>query len=97
MAAVVLLGIGMGIANAAVFKLVPFYVPKSIGGAASWVGGLGAFGGFVMPPIMGAIAGIFGSIGYAPGFVVFVGLSIINLAIIYVLFKNRIKRTTSKV
>ncbi len=89
MAAVVLLAAGMGIANAAVFKLVPVYVPESVGGAAGWVGGLGAFGGFALPPIMGAIAGAYGAIGYARGFVVFIGLSLINLIIIYLLLKNR--------
>lgn len=89
--AVVLLAIGMGIANAAIFKLVPVYVPKAVGGAAGWVGGLGAFGGFALPPIMGAIAGLYGRVGYARGFMVFVVLSVINLLIIYVLLKTRKK------
>jgi NNP family nitrate/nitrite transporter-like MFS transporter len=91
--AVLLLALGMGIANAAIFKLVSVYVPKAVGGAAGWVGGLGAFGGFALPPIMGAIAGAYGSIGYARGFLVFVGLSFVNLIIIYVLLKNRSKQT----
>ena len=89
--AVVLLAVGMGIANGAIFKLVPVYVPKSVGGAAGWVGGLGAFGGFALPPIMGAIAGQYGKAGYARGFLVFVILSVINLLIIYVLLKTRKK------
>ncbi len=88
---VVLLAAGMGIANAAVFKLVPVYVPKAIGGAAGWVGGLGAFGGFALPPVMGAIAGRYGEIGYARGFLVFVLLAAVNLLIIYVLLKQRKK------
>lgn len=92
MAAVVLLGTGMGIANAAIFKLVPVYVPKSVGGAAGWVGGLGAFGGFALPPIMGAIAGAYGVVGYARGFVVFIALAIVNLIIITVLLKNKKKQ-----
>jgi NNP family nitrate/nitrite transporter-like MFS transporter len=83
--AVLLLAAGMGIANAAVFKLVSVYVPKAVGGAAGWVGGLGAFGGFALPPVMGAIAGKLGAIGYARGFLVFVGLAIIDLLIIYLL------------
>ena len=89
MLAVLLLGIGMGIANAAVFKLVPVYVPKAVGGAAGWIGGLGAFGGFVLPPIMGAIVEGYGQVGYARGFVVFVALAVINLVIIFVLLKNK--------
>ena len=92
MLAVILLAAGMGVANAAVFKLVPVYVPKAVGGAAGWVGGLGAFGGFALPPLMGAIAGTYGIVGYARGFIVFVGLAVINLMIIYILMKNRSMR-----
>jgi len=33
-----LIGLGMGIANAAVFKLVAKYVPEAAGGASGWVG-----------------------------------------------------------
>ncbi|SDC35449.1 MFS transporter, NNP family, nitrate/nitrite transporter [Williamwhitmania taraxaci] len=80
-----LLAIGMGINNAAVFKLVPEYVPKAIGGASGWIGGLGAFGGFAIPPIMGAIASANGKEGYAMGFLVFVVLAIISIAIVLVL------------
>jgi len=86
---VVVLAVGMGVANAAIFKLVPVYVPKAVGGAAGWIGGLGAFGGFALPPIMGAIAGKYGEIGYARGFLVFVALSVINLIIIYMLIHKK--------
>lgn len=90
--AVLLLAVSMGISNAAVFKLVPVYIPKAVGGAAGWIGGLGAFGGFALPPMMGSIAGKYGEIGYARGFIVFVALSVINLIIIYVLLKNKSKQ-----
>lgn len=46
----ILMALGMGVANAAVFKLVAQEVPEAVGGAAGWVGGLGAFGGFAIPP-----------------------------------------------
>jgi NNP family nitrate/nitrite transporter-like MFS transporter len=85
---VVLLAVGMGISNAAIFKLVPAYVPKAVGGASGWIGGLGAFGGFALPPLMGAIAGKYGTEGYARGFLIFVLLSVINLLIIYALIKR---------
>ncbi|MCE4566954.1 MFS transporter [Maribellus sp. CM-23] len=85
----ILLATGMGIANAAVFKLVPAYVPNAVGGAAGWVGGLGAFGGFVLPPVMGTIAGSLGAIGYARGFMVFVGLAIVDLVIIAILLRSK--------
>jgi len=42
-------------------------VPKTVGGAAGWVGGLGAFGGFVIPPVMGFAVGNLGRSGYAIG------------------------------
>ena len=35
------LGTGMGVANAAVFELVPLYVPEAVGGASGWIGGGG--------------------------------------------------------
>lgn len=89
MLAVITLAVGMGVANAAIFKLVPVYVPRAVGGAAGWIGGLGAFGGFALPPIMGAIAGQLGTAGYARGFAVFVVLSAVNLLIISVLIKKK--------
>ena len=49
---IILLAIGMGIANAAVFKIVPNAVPEAMGGASGWIGGLGALGGFLIPPVM---------------------------------------------
>ncbi|MGB5620366.1 MAG: MFS transporter [Desulfobacterales bacterium] len=81
----VILALGMGFANAAVFKLVPKYSPAAVGGAAGIVGGLGAFGGFVIPPLMGLFVKFNGSAGYAQGFGVFIGLSILSIVLIAVL------------
>ena len=78
----------MGAVNAGVFKLVPKAAPDSVGGAAGWVGGLGAFGGFVIPPVMGAFADSFGANGYAWGYVTCVVLSLISLLITWILMKN---------
>ena len=78
---VVLLALGMGTINAAVFKLMPQYVPNAVGGAAGWIGGLGAFGGFAIPPVMGAFVRAIGPRGYATGFVVFILLAALSLAI----------------
>ena len=77
----IFIGAGMGIANAAVFKLVAKYVPEAVGGASGWVGGLGAFGGFVVPPILGVFVDVFGQIGYARGFIVYVALALIAISI----------------
>jgi NNP family nitrate/nitrite transporter-like MFS transporter len=86
-----LLGIGMGVTNAAVFKLIPQYVKAAVGGAAGWVGGLGAFGGFVIPPLMGVIVDKQGDAGYATGFVVFVVLAFVSLVIAYTLQRTRLE------
>jgi NNP family nitrate/nitrite transporter-like MFS transporter len=84
----ILMGAGMGVANGAVFKLVPKYVPHATGGAAGWVGGLGAFGGFVVPPILGMFVEKFGVLGYSKGFAVYVVLAIISIIISIVLWKR---------
>jgi NNP family nitrate/nitrite transporter-like MFS transporter len=70
------IALGMGIGNAAVFKMVPKYVPEAVGGASGWVGGLGALGGFLIPPILGAFVDVLGPVGYARGFFVYVVLAI---------------------
>ncbi len=79
----ILMAMGMGVANAAVFKLVPQEVKQAVGGAAGWVGGLGAFGGFAIPPLLGAFVRAQGSPGYATGFVIFVGLAVASLGLAF--------------
>lgn len=81
----VLMALGMGVGNAAVFKLVPQVVPQAVGGASGWVGGLGAFGGFLIPPLLGAIVTAQGANGYRAGFALFVGLTLISVALTLVL------------
>lgn len=79
-----LIAAAFGFNNAAVMKLVPVYVPKSVGGASGWVGGLGAFGGFVLPIVMGKVVDVMGDgIGHYRGFLSFTILSIIVILIIY--------------
>jgi NNP family nitrate/nitrite transporter-like MFS transporter len=78
-AAIFALAVGMGVNNAAVFKLVPRCVPSAIGGAAGWVGGIGAFGGFVIPPLLGVFVNIFGKAGYSKGFLILLLLAAISL------------------
>ena len=84
----VLMGAGMGIANGAVFKLVPKYVPHATGGAAGWVGGLGAFGGFVVPPILGLFVQNYGVVGYSKGFIVYMILTSVAIIISFLLWKS---------
>jgi len=88
----IIIGAGMGVGNAAVFKLVPKYVPKATGGAAGWVGGLGAFGGFAVPPILGIFVDHYGITGYAKGFIVYVFLAVISIIMSFILLKAHSKK-----
>lgn len=83
----VLMAIGMGVGNAAVFKLVPQEVPDAVGGAAGWVGGLGAFGGFAIPPLLGETVKHLGKTGYARGFILFAVLAAVSLLLAFMLKK----------
>ncbi|MDS0260125.1 MFS transporter [Haloarcula sp. S1CR25-12] len=87
--ATVLVAVGMGVANAAVFQLVPKYVPEAVGGASGLVGGLGAFGGFVVPPVLGLFVDTYGSEGYATGFLVFVALAFVAVALSERLYRTQ--------
>ncbi|NJL18793.1 MAG: NarK/NasA family nitrate transporter [Bdellovibrionaceae bacterium] len=46
-----LVGCGMGVGKAAVFKYIPEYFPKDVGAVGGLVGMLGALGGFFLPPL----------------------------------------------
>mmetsp|Transcript_51610 Transcript_51610/g.95533 ORF Transcript_51610/g.95533 Transcript_51610/m.95533 type:complete len:697 (+) Transcript_51610:92-2182(+) len=71
-----LLAAGMGMGNAAVFKLVPQEVSHAVGGASGWVSGIGAFGGFAIPPVLGWFASNFDE-GYSLGFMTFMMLGLL--------------------
>jgi NNP family nitrate/nitrite transporter-like MFS transporter len=79
------LGTGMGIANAAVFELVPKFVPEAVGGASGWISGIGGGGTLVILPLLGLFVDVYGEIGYARGFAVFAILSVICAAVTIVL------------
>lgn len=74
------LGTGMGIANAAVFELVPKFVPEAVGGASGWISGIGGGGTLVILPALGFFVDVYGKIGYARGFSLFVLLSVVCVA-----------------
>lgn len=86
---VLLMALGMGTANASVFKLMPQYVPQAVGGAAGLIGGLGAFGGFVIPPVLGTFVSLQGKGGYAFGFITFLGFCVISLILARTLIRSR--------
>lgn len=52
-ALVFLIGIGMGVGKAAVFKYIPDYFPKDVASVGGLVGLLGALGGFFLPLMFG--------------------------------------------
>ncbi len=84
LAATLAVGLGMGLQNAIVFKLLPSYVPDAVGGASGWVGGLGALGGFVIPPIMGIGTGLVGGPeAYARGFLPFAALILLAFPVVW--------------
>jgi len=84
-----LVAAGMGVNNAAVFRMAPTYVPDAVGGASGWIGGLGALGGFAVPPILGLFVEWLGPVGYARGYVVYVALAVISL-LLTVLLQRRL-------
>lgn len=89
LAATIALAVGMGVAYAAVFQLVPTYVPEAVGGVSGLVGGLSAFGGFVVPPLLGVFVDLYGTDGYATGFAVFVALALASVALAKRLYRQR--------
>jgi MFS transporter, NNP family, nitrate/nitrite transporter len=46
-----IVGIGMGVGKAAVYKYIPEYFPDDVGAVGGLVGMLGALGGFFLPPL----------------------------------------------
>ncbi|HUO08856.1 MAG TPA: MFS transporter [Phycisphaerae bacterium] len=46
-----ILGIGMGVGKAAVYKYIPEYFPQDVGAVGGLVGLLGGLGGFFLPPL----------------------------------------------
>jgi NNP family nitrate/nitrite transporter-like MFS transporter len=94
--AVLLLAVGMGTTQAAVFKLVPREIPHAVGGASGWVGGIGAFGGFVFPNLLVTFVKTaeIGDMGYARGFSVFAGFALISLALVILIrLRSKTPRT----
>ena len=50
-----LVGVGMGVGKASVYKYVPSYFPNDVGAVGGLVGMLGALGGFVLPKVFGVL------------------------------------------
>jgi len=54
-------GAGMGIGKASVYKYIPNYFPSDVGAVGGLVGAIGALGGFLLPPAFGALGRATGS------------------------------------
>jgi len=86
---VLFLGIGMGGNNASVNHLVYKYLPSCLLGSATIISGLGSFGGFVIPCVMGAISDY--ETGYRLGFIFIAILGVFSLVIHiynYIMFRH---------
>lgn len=59
-ALVVLLGVGMGIGKASVYRYIPDYFPADVGAVGGLVGTLGALGGFLLPLSFGYLQSLTG-------------------------------------
>ena len=59
-ALVFVVGVGMGVGKAAVFKYIPEYFPADVGAVGGLVGLLGALGGFFLPPLFAAAQALTG-------------------------------------
>ncbi|MBA4191073.1 MAG: nitrate transporter permease [Planctomycetaceae bacterium] len=71
-------GCGMGIGKASVYKYIPDYFPRDVGAVGGLVGMLGALGGFVLPPAFGMLGRWSGSPQVA--FVALLALTVVSLA-----------------
>jgi MFS transporter, NNP family, nitrate/nitrite transporter len=70
-----------------VFKLVPEYFPKSVGGVTGLVGAAGGLGGFFPPLVLGVIKQQTGTFTFG-----FVLLSVFALACLLVLLRGSAAR-----
>lgn len=50
-----IVGCGMGVGKASVYKYIPNYFPRDVGAVGGLVGMLGALGGFFLPPTFGML------------------------------------------
>ncbi|WP_069807710.1 MFS transporter [Vulcanisaeta thermophila] len=85
---IIIMAVGMGIANAAVYKMVPKYVPEAVGGASGLVGGLGSAGGLLIPPTMAYFVALMGRAGYPFGFVIYLVLGLVSVVLSVILMRT---------
>lgn len=74
----VTVGAAMGIGKASVYKYIPNYYPDDVGAVGGLVGAIGALGGFVLPPLFGAIGR--GTGAPQSAFIALLTLTVVSLA-----------------
>lgn len=79
-----------GMANGALFQVIPTSFPKEVGMMTGFVGAAGGFGGFFLPNILGTLKEVTGS--YAYGFWWFSATFLVAWVIIYVMYRVNTKR-----
>jgi len=87
----VLLAVGMGVNNAATFKILPQVIPSAMGGASGWIGGLGALGGFLFPILQGLFIADpkVADPGYNLSFTVYLAAGLASLVLLVVLTRKK--------
>ena len=73
------MAVAIGLGNGAVFKLVPEYYPRAVGGVTGLVGAAGGLGGFFPPLAVGYLRQATGS--YAAGFILLGLFALVCLAV----------------
>jgi len=86
-------GVGMGIGKASVYKYVPNYFPRDVGAAGGLVGALGALGGFFLPPVFGMVGRATGSPQAA--FVALLALTVVSLVWLHLVVLS-LKRSAAR-
>lgn len=90
-AGLILLAVGMGVNNAATFRILPQVIPSAMGGASGWIGGLGALGGFLFPIIQGSFIQDprVADPGYNVSFVTYLVAGLVSLALLAILTRKK--------
>lgn len=83
---VFLMGVAMGIGKGSVYKYIPLYFPKNVGGVGGQVGMLGALGGFFLPLLWGDLEARTGRGEFA--FLVLFGLSLASLVWLHLVVRK---------
>ena len=89
---VTLVGVGMGIGKASIYRYIPDYYPHDVGAVGGLVGTLGALGGVVMMPLFGVIEGSGLRASAFACLFVLIGVSLLWLQVVVVGIKQERER-----